>query len=58
LLNDEFQQAMQSWVKVYRIARKIDLAQVLDALESLADNLGMEDGLASWEKLAGNDDEL
>ncbi len=55
--NEEFQKALQAWVKVYKIAKKINLAQVLDALENLAKTLGLENGLESWEKLASTDDD-
>ena len=34
------------------IAKEINLAQVLKALEGLAKDLGIEDGLEGWEKLA------
>ncbi len=55
LQHGEAQKAMQAWLKVYQIAKKINLAQVLGALENLAKNLGLDNGLESWEKLAGND---
>ncbi len=44
---------MAAWVNVYQIAKPMNLAQILDALESLAGNLGWEGGLDAWEKLAG-----
>jgi hypothetical protein len=34
------------------LAKKINLAQVLAALEQLAPQLGMENGLDSWQELA------
>jgi tetratricopeptide (TPR) repeat protein len=57
LQNKEPQKAMQAWMNAYRIAKKINLAQVLDALENLAKNLGLDKGLKSWEKLASNDED-
>ncbi len=50
--NDETADAMQKWVAAYKIAKKIDLAQALAALKSLADQLGMSGGLDGWERLA------
>ena len=38
--NEEKQQAYASWVSSYKIAKKIGHAQVLDALEDLAKQLG------------------
>ena len=52
LQNDEQQQAMQAWVTVYRLASQMNLAQVLNALENLAPQLGLQNGLAGWEQLA------
>ncbi len=52
LQNEEPGDAMEAWVTVYRIAKKINLAQVLDALEGLADGLGLPGkGLEAWERL-------
>ncbi|WGZ92550.1 MAG: tetratricopeptide repeat protein [Candidatus Thiothrix putei] len=50
--NGEHDEAKRSWVKVYGIAKKINLAQILQALESLAGNIGLEGGLQGWEMLA------
>ncbi|RXK87528.1 tetratricopeptide repeat protein, partial [Chlorobaculum sp. 24CR] len=52
LQNEDVQNAVLSWVTVYRIAKAIDLAQVLQALESLAGQLGLEGGLDGWEQLS------
>ena len=37
---------------VYRIAKSINLAQVLQALESLAVQLGLPGGLDGWDQLS------
>jgi hypothetical protein len=52
LQNEEMKEAMQAWVKVYAIASRINLAQALDALALLAENLGLEGGLKGWKQLA------
>ncbi|HQY92773.1 tetratricopeptide repeat protein [Caldilinea sp.] len=46
------QEALNAWVAVYRLATKINLAQVLQALEGLAGSLGMADGLQGWAELS------
>ena len=43
--------AIAAWVSVYQMAKPMQLAQVLDALESLAGQIGL-DGLNGWEALA------
>lgn len=48
--NKELPEALKAWGTVYGIAKKINLAQVLDALENLAEQRGMEGGLAAWER--------
>jgi len=45
-------EAMQGWIRAYTIAKVIGSAQALDALKSLAEHVGLENGLESWEKLA------
>ncbi|MCI5133421.1 MAG: tetratricopeptide repeat protein, partial [Candidatus Electrothrix sp. EH2] len=50
--NEEQQEAVACWVQVYQLATKINLAQVLEALENLAGQLGLEGGLQGWAKLA------
>ena len=52
LENQEMQEALSAWVTVYGLAKPIGLAQVLEALEKLAGQLGLEGGLAAWEALA------
>ena len=52
LQNEDVQNAVMSWVTAYRIAKAINLAQVLQALESLAGQLGLEGGLDGWEQLS------
>jgi tetratricopeptide (TPR) repeat protein len=49
--NEEVPQAVQAWVTVYRLASAIHLAEVLNALETLARQLGLQGGLAGWERL-------
>ncbi|WP_211299209.1 tetratricopeptide repeat protein, partial [Methylovulum psychrotolerans] len=49
LQNKEQQQALSTWLQAYRIAKHIGLAQILQALDQLAKNLGGE-GLANWEE--------
>jgi len=39
-------------VTVYRLAKPMQLAQALEALEGLAEQLGLSGGLAAWEALA------
>ncbi len=51
LQNAQLEQAMATWLQAYKIAKQIDLAQVLTALENLAKQRG-EDGLAYWEALS------
>ena len=46
------QEALSAWVTVYRLAKPMGLAQVLEALEGLAGQLGLEGGLAAWVSLA------
>ncbi|MCF1183221.1 tetratricopeptide repeat protein [Marichromatium gracile] len=50
--NDEQQEAISAWVTVYRLARAMGLAQDLDALTQLAEQLGLPGGLEGWETLA------
>lgn len=44
----------QAWITVYLVASRIGLAQALDALEQLAGQLGMPDGMNNWAKLNNN----
>lgn len=50
--NDEHEEAVRAWVEVYSVAKQINLAEILNALESLAEQLGLENGLENWEMLA------
>ena len=50
--NNEPKKAMQTWIEVYQIAQPMGLAQILDALENLAPQVGLSDGLKSWALLA------
>ncbi len=58
LQHEDVSNAVTSWVTVYKIARQINLAQALQALESLASQIDLPGGLDGWEKLSkqmGND---
>ena len=57
LQNEDISNAVSSWVTAYRIASKISLAQVLQALADLAPRLGLPEGLEGWEMLAKQMDE-
>ena len=50
--NEEVNEAMNAWINVYLIAKPMQLAQVLEALNRLADDLGLSGGLQAWEQLA------
>jgi butyrate kinase len=50
--NEEQQDAVFAWAMVYQIAKAINLAQVLQALESLARQIGLPGGLDGWEQLS------
>ena len=50
--NDDHDQATRNWVEAYRIAKKIEYAELLNALEGLAKQLGHEEGLGYWERLS------
>ena len=52
LQNGNQQEAMATWISVYKIAKPMGLAQILEALENLAGQLGLEGGLQAWEMLA------
>lgn len=49
---DQMQEAVGAWVTVYGLAKKMQLAQALDALANLAPQLGLTEGLDGWEQLA------
>ncbi len=49
--NKEIPQAFACWLNAYGLAKAMGLTQALNALENLAPQLGMEDGLADWERL-------
>jgi len=50
--NGEKAKAMEAWISVYLQAKRMKLAQTLDALEGLAKEIGLNNGLDGWEKLA------
>ncbi len=52
LKKEETLQAIQTWVAVYRMAIAMNLAQSLDALETLANELKLEGGLEGWKRLS------
>lgn len=49
--NNEIQEAVSAWVAVYQLAKAMNEAQALEALENLAPRLGMPPGLEGWETL-------
>ncbi len=49
---DDPNNALSSWVTVYRMAKPMNLAQALQALESLAPQIGLPGGLDGWEQLS------
>ncbi|MDM8531395.1 tetratricopeptide repeat protein [Anaerolineales bacterium HSG25] len=50
--NEEQREALQAWVTAYQLASRIQHAQALQALTSMAEQLGLPGGLAGWETLA------
>jgi hypothetical protein len=50
--NNEKEEAFRAWLSAYQIAKAINYAQVLQALANLAPQLGLEEGLAGWERLS------
>jgi len=52
LQNKQVQEAVSAWVTAYLIAKQINEYQVLQALSSLAPQLGLPEGLEGWEELA------
>lgn len=50
--NNQIETALLSWIESYQIAKQIGYAQVLAALEELAEQLGLPNGLEGWEALA------
>ena len=52
LKNADLSNAVSSWVTVYRMAKSMDLAKALQALESLAPQIGLPGGLDGWEQLS------
>jgi tetratricopeptide (TPR) repeat protein len=52
LQNNEKPKAMQKFLEAYLIAKEIDFVQILNALERLSKQLGIENNLEGWEKLA------
>jgi tetratricopeptide (TPR) repeat protein len=55
--NNQQDEALQQWVEVYRVAKKIQLAQALQVLEKLANDLELPGGgLDAWEVLAREQD--
>ena len=47
--NEEQSEAIAKWIAVYSIAKPMGLAQVLDALENLAEQIGLSNGHEDWE---------
>lgn len=50
--NNQTERALLSWIESYQIAKQIGYAQVLAALEELAEQLGLPNGLDDWEASA------
>ena len=50
--NKQKEEAMNTWVASYMIAKQIGEAQALQALSKLAPQLGLPEGLDGWEMLA------
>jgi|GEM_PF-430171 len=50
--NNQNKEALRSWVTSYILAKQMGLAQVLQAFAGLATQLGLPDGLNTWEQLA------
>lgn len=48
----EMDEAMGAWLTVYRLAKPMGLAQMLEALAQLAPQVGLPEGLKGWETLA------
>ena len=55
--NDQKKDAYASWVSVYTIAKKIGNAQVLEALEGLAEQLELPGGLEGWETVLADSEQ-
>uniref|UniRef100_UPI00055DB7CA tetratricopeptide repeat protein n=1 Tax=Teredinibacter turnerae TaxID=2426 RepID=UPI00055DB7CA len=55
--NEQGSEAINAWLSVYRLAKPMQLAQVLEALARLAEDLGLNEhlgvksGLSAWEVL-------
>ncbi len=49
LQNEQVQEALSAWVTVYRLAKPMQLANVLQALAGLAEQLGLPGGMNFWE---------
>ena len=49
LQNEQSEEAMRTWAQVYQLANSRGIAQVLTALEELATQLELPNGLHSWE---------
>lgn len=57
LQKNERDEALNLWLETYHLAKPINLAQVLSALEKQAGKIGLPGGLEGWEKLARQRDE-
>lgn len=52
LQKEELLQAFHAWITAYRLAKAMNLAEGLTALEKLAKQLDLPGGMAAWETLA------
>ena len=55
--NNDLSQALAAWVTVYQLAKPRNIANILDALKNLAEQIGLSDGLYGWERLASQMEE-
>jgi hypothetical protein len=52
LQNYAKQEALSAWITVYKLAKQMKLADALNALVGLAEQLGLPGGLQGWDTLA------
>lgn len=55
--NNQQEEALSTWLKVYQMAKSMQLAQLLDALSNLAPTVGLPLGLEGWEQLSHQSNE-
>jgi hypothetical protein len=52
LAKEEIQEALSAWFEVYEVAKEIEYAEVLEALDGLAKHFGFENFEALKQKIA------